>query len=72
MLRIGLELLKECLMQMDHIHYNARRRVFRAQIALPSNGEMRRFPCEVAGDPTMSPARVMKRIRQRALKLSVN
>ena len=57
-------------MHLGNIHYNAHRRVFCAQLAIKTEGETALIPCEIAGDPTMKPSRVLSRLHRRACKIT--
>lgn len=56
-------------MQFEHIHYHAKRNVFRAQVSIAAEQGHVTFPCEVAADPTMRPAGVMALLARRASKI---
>ena len=57
-------------MQMRHITYNARRRVFTAQVGFWDEGLANIVACEIPADPGMRPERVMRFLGRRARKVA--
>lgn len=57
-------------MRINDLRYNARLGKFQASVDIQRDGLMYRYPCEVAGPPTMEPATVTAHLAQRALNMS--